>query len=77
MVFFLISDYPVVILSDREQKPVCLGEDVDLVCSVDSNPLSNLSWHNQTGIIEGLMQTIYCSNVDTAYIPLNRLILLF
>ncbi|XP_060567893.1 cell adhesion molecule 3-like [Ruditapes philippinarum] len=47
-----ITYYPVVTLSDREQIPVCLGKDVDLVCSVDSNPLSNISWHNQTGIIE-------------------------
>jgi hypothetical protein len=50
----VISDYPIVTISENEHKTVYLGEDVDLTCDVDSNPLSTLSWHNHTDIIDGI-----------------------
>jgi hypothetical protein len=53
-----ISDYPIVTISENELKTVYLGEDVDLTCNVDSNPLSTLSWHNQKGVIKSIKQTI-------------------
>jgi hypothetical protein len=65
----IISDYPILRISENEQKTVylggdvktvCLGEDVDLAYDIDSNPLSTLSWHNQTSVIESMKQTIKC-----------------
>jgi hypothetical protein len=52
---YIISDYPIVTISEREPKTVYVGDDIDLVCSVDSNPPSTLSWHNHEGIIKGYL----------------------
>ncbi|XP_060569330.1 uncharacterized protein LOC132727770 [Ruditapes philippinarum] len=40
------------ISENKNLKRFYLGEDVDLTCDVDSNPLSTLSWHNHTGVID-------------------------
>ncbi|XP_060569329.1 cell adhesion molecule 3-like isoform X2 [Ruditapes philippinarum] len=47
-----ITYFPIVTISENEHKTVYLGEDVDLTCDVDSNPLSTISWHNHTGVID-------------------------
>ncbi|XP_060602418.1 uncharacterized protein LOC132755556 [Ruditapes philippinarum] len=64
-----ITYYPIVTISEKEQKTVYVGDDVDLTCNVDSNPPSTLSWQNQTGIIKEIFgeKTIklYLTNVST------------
>ncbi|XP_060567899.1 uncharacterized protein LOC132726579 [Ruditapes philippinarum] len=64
-----ITYYPIVTISENEHKTVYLGEDVDLTCDVDSNPLSTLSWHNQTAVIDEIFGAkrieLHLTNVST------------
>ncbi|XP_060567898.1 uncharacterized protein LOC132726578 [Ruditapes philippinarum] len=64
-----ITYYPIVTISENEHKTVYIGDDVDLTCDVNSNPLSTISWHNQTGVIDEIFEAksieLHLTNVSS------------